>query len=523
MLPPEIEHSLRAVLSAVDYGILVTDLDHKSLICNGRFGDIFGIASDKVVKNDAEAVRETVRHRISDFKTWYRNLEDVYSDPESEQEDELILKNPHMVVRRYTGPVKNEANETVARLWTFLDITSGSQKRKYQVALSEIALLFHHDPTQVVKQIIDKISIYYGSVALLSILDDAFLRFHTASGVPENAPQILGNQMADSLCQFCLADSKPLIIQDTSREERCANLLPVRLGFTRYAGVPIYDLEGNAIGTLCILDTKSDELLDNDDLHFLSVLAMRISSELERESRIQKLEDWLASTTQELRDAQDKLVQSEKLAVTGTLAASVAHDIRNILSSISVQLSLGAHRPEEALSYVQDSLGRFNVMAHRLLSYAKPQKALLEHLDLCSVLDTVLGLLQAQFRISRVSLQVIKPDEPVYVLGDEGRLEHLFVNLLMNALHAVGSKGAVEVGILNEEGAVAFVVKDNGPGISEEILQRLFEPFSSTRANGFGLGLYSCKQIANDHRSTIECISHPDQGTTMKVTFPREK
>ncbi|MBS1704053.1 MAG: GAF domain-containing protein [Armatimonadetes bacterium] len=523
LLPPEIEHSLRAVLGAVDYGILVTDLEHQSLICNGKFGELFGISIEKVLRNDVMAVRRMVRDRIIDVKGWEVNLDEVYADPAREQEDELILRNPKTVLRRYTGPVRNEQREVVARLWTFLDVTLGSQKQRYQTALSEIAILFHHDPTQVVKKIIDKISVFYGSVSLLSILDDAFLRFHTAAGVPEGAPNIRGNDLTDSFCQFCLAVSEPLIIQDARLDERCRDLFPLRMGFTRYAGVPIYDPEGHAIGTLCILDDRSDERLTDDDLDFLSVLAMRISSELEREARIRKLEDWLATTTEELRGAQDKLVQSEKLAVTGTLAASVAHDIRNILSSIGVQISLGSHEPEKALDYVQDSLGRFNVLAHRLLSYARPQKAVLEHLDLCMVLEKVLSLIQAQFRISKVELEMSMPDDSVYVMGDEGRLEHLIVNLLLNSLNAVGSGGKVSICIEADDEQVVLLVSDNGPGISEEIRNRLFEPFSSTRSNGFGLGLYSCRQIAIEHKGNIDCQSDVGRGTTMKVTFPRAK
>ena len=82
LLPPHIEHSLRAVLGAVDYGIFVTDLEHESLICNGEFGEIFDIDVAQVLQNDVEAVRKMVRHRIVDIDKWHRNLEEVYADPE---------------------------------------------------------------------------------------------------------------------------------------------------------------------------------------------------------------------------------------------------------------------------------------------------------------------------------------------------------------------------------------------------------------------------------------------------------
>ena len=523
MLPLEIEHSLRAVLGAVDYGVLVTDLKHESLICNARFGDLFGIATENVVQNDVESVRKMVQHRIVDTDQWHRNLDDVYRDPEAEQEDELVLKNPYMVLRRYSGPVRNEDQSVIARLWTFLDISAGARKRGFQSALSEIALHFEHDPSQVVKKIVETISNHYGSIALLSILDNSYMRFHTISGLPSGAPQVTGNNLADSYCQFCLAASRPVIIQDGRLHEQAKSLLPVGLGLTRYAGVPIFDLAGKAIGTLCIMDAQSDVELDNDDLHFLSVLAMRVSAELERESRINELEEGLRFTSQELRFVQDNLIQSEKLAVTGTLAASIAHDIRNILASISVQVSLGTDDPQKALNYVGESLGRFNVLAHRLLSYAKPNQAFLEHLDLCLVLEKVLSLIEAQFKVSKVTLETHLPTESVFVMGDEGRLEHLIVNLLLNSLNAVKAKGRVVVTIESNGDSIMLLVADDGQGIPPEVQERLFQPFATTRSNGFGLGLFSCKQIAKEHGAEIECSSEAGLGTTMKVIFPRAK
>ncbi len=523
LLPLEIEHSLRAVLGAVDYGVLVTDLNHQSLICNGKFGELFGIPTRDVVSNDVESVRKMVRHRIVDLESWQKNLDQVYESTNTEQEDELILKNPDMVLRRYSGPVHDVDKSVIARLWTFLDISADASKRKFQAALSEIALHFDHDPTKVVKVIVDAISKYYDSMAMLSILDDDFLRFHTVSGVPDGAPNVAGNYVVDSFCQFCLAEQGPVIIQDAREVGSAKELFPASLGLTRYAGVPIFDLSGHAIGTLCILDSKSEVDLDADDLHFLSVLAMRISTELERESRIHRLETGLRDTSVELKMAQDQLIQSEKLAVTGTLAASIAHDIRNILASINVQLSLGADEPEKALAYVGDSLGRFNVLAHRLLSYAKPHQAVLEHLDLSSVLEKVLSLIGAQFEISKVKLESSVPTDAVYVMGDEGRLEHLIVNLLLNSLNAVRSKGSVRVSIENTDSSVILQVTDTGEGMSKEMTERLFQPFATTKSNGFGLGLYSCKQIAMEHKGTIECNSEPGKGTTMKVTFLRAK
>ncbi|HLO99133.1 MAG TPA: hypothetical protein VK171_11110, partial [Fimbriimonas sp.] len=148
-LNPELSHSLPAVLGSVDHGILVTDLQHKSLVCNYRFGEIFGIDIAKVVSSDVTAVRQMVSRRLPNPQDWEKNLELVYGDAARIQQDELELINPHQHVRRYTSPVYNPKGEIVARLWTFLDTTQETRKARMRSELSEVASLFRANPSEV--------------------------------------------------------------------------------------------------------------------------------------------------------------------------------------------------------------------------------------------------------------------------------------------------------------------------------------------------------------------------------------
>jgi signal transduction histidine kinase len=519
MVAPEVEQSLRAILVAVDYGILFTDLEHRSLICNARFGELFGISPDAVVQNEAAAVRAMVQLRISDLEGWQRNLDEVYAEPELEQEDELVLVNPNCVLRRYTGPVRDENGLVTGRLWTFLDVTSQVKKRQQREVLSKIASYFHDDPRQVCQVISDEISTHYQGIALISLLDGDFLTFHTAGGVPPEFPPIPGNRLQESFCQFCLQSREPLIVQDAKLDESYAELLPVKLGLTRYAGVPIYRAGGAVAGTLCVLDQHSEQKLGNDDLQFLSVLAMRISAELDRQEQLNNLQDDLLHTNQELEATQRQLIQSEKLALAGTLSASIAHDIRNILASMNLQIDMGSDDPERALGYVRDSLNRFNVLAHRLMSYARPKEAMFEYLNLSDVLNKVVALVTPQFNVSRMKLETIGLDREAFIRGDEGRLEHLFVNLLINALQSMSPEGTVTLRCEPEASGVTVTVQDSGSGISAAHLAKLFEPFSSTKQDGFGLGLFSCRQIANEHAAHLQCNSTVGVGTTFTIRF----
>lgn len=520
-LNPELGHSLHAVLGSVDVGILVTDLNHKSLICNARFGEIFGIDIAKVVSSDVLPVRSMVNRRLPNPQDWENNLELVYQDASRIQQDELELIEPHQHVRRYTSPVYSPTGEIVARLWTFLDTTEDTRKARLRAELSEIASLFRANPSEVLWEIVQRLSVHYQSIAILSIRNGEFMDFHVTSGLPEEYAHIPGNELKESFCQFCLAAQQPIIIQDAREHPEMQNLLPVQLGCTRYAGVPIRALSGEPIGTLCILDGQSHLILDDHDLEFLDLLAMRINSELEREARIKALEYGLDQTTSELKQAQKRLMQSEKLAVTGTLAASVAHDIRNILASISLQVDIGADRPTEALQYVKGSLGRFDVLAHRLLSYAKPSVTVFEHVDLLSTLGKVVSLVEGQFKINKIGLVINSTVKTAVIQADEGRLEHLFVNLLINALQFSPQGTTVAVTVEQSDAHVKVSIQDEGKGIPPEDIARIFEPFVSTRKDGFGLGLYSCNAIAQDHEGEIECCSELGKGTRFTVLFPR--
>ncbi len=516
----ELEQSLVAVLGAVDYGILLTDLNHRAMVCNIQFGKLFGLDPEMVVHHDPGEVRQRVSERISDYEAWEANLEIVYADAEFAGEDLLTLRSPVQVLRRTTAPVRDAAGAVIGRLWTFLDVTDLHRRRSQLRVIRKVASLFASDPQEICQTIADEVSAMYGALALVSVLDSGFLRFHTASGIPEGAPALEGNSLSDSYCQFCIAAAGPVSFQSVADREELRELLPGRLGFTRYAGVPLFRSTGEVMGTFCILDTHSEQQIYPDDLDFLGVLARRIGAEVERQEQLLQLEARLSEKSAELFLAQQRLVDSERLAITGTLAASVAHDIRNIVASASLQVDMVSELEPELAESVQGSLSRFQVLAHRLMSYARPSRVAREHTDLVNTISKVVELVEPQFSISDVELIVGEPVCRVVLQADEGRLEHLFVNLLMNALQATPEGGTVWIEYGEDRSDVEIRVRDTGSGISPELMPGLFKPFSTTKPDGFGLGLYSCQCIVQDHGGDIQ-VDSGENGTVFVVRLPR--
>ncbi len=512
LIQDQTESVLASILDSLDYGVLLTDLGHLSLACNQRFGELFRIPIRDVVKEEPLQVREMVRSVLRDYDAWAQNLEEVYADPERVQDDLLWLANPRVILRRHTAPVLGETGKPVARLWTFQDCTAEYRREAMRECLHETSLVFDPNPRVIYDQITRQVAKLYDAVAILSIRVQDYMEFRAVAGLPDGV-SLPGNPLSDSYCQFCLERDAPLIIQDARQSEAASETLAARAGFTRYAGVPLKDPDQRAIGTFCIMDSRSEEPLDDEDLGFLSLCAMRISSELERERQISTL-------SHDLEVTQSKLIQSEKLAATGAIAASVAHDIRNILSAISLTTQMGGGSPQEILDEVNGHLTRFQVLSHKLLSYARPQRLVHEPVALAEVLNRVLDLLKIYERVSRIKIELDLPGDLPHVVAEPSYLDHLFINLLLNGIQASKGGTSIRISARPHGRFVRISVKDQGSGIPQELIETIFEPFSSTKRTGLGLGLYSCRQIVRECKGKISVKSAVGEGTEFEIELP---
>ncbi|MBA3725098.1 MAG: GAF domain-containing protein [Armatimonadetes bacterium] len=234
------------------------------------------------------------------------------------------------------------------------------------------------------------------------------------------------------------------------------------------------------------------------------------------------LQERLLRTHDELRQTQQQVVQSEKLSAVGTLAASIAHDIKNIVSSLSMELSAGTYDPQAALHAVKAQMDRFAVLSHRLLSYARPRLVAREPVDIHDTLERVLALTDAQLRISSVRVDKHFAASLPALTGDPHQLEHLFVNIILNAVHAMQARGGtLTIRTRNARQAIVIQFEDTGEGIAGDQIPELFEPFTSTKGNGFGLGLFSSLRIVQEHHGSIRVKSKPGCGTTFLISFER--
>ena len=235
----------------------------------------------------------------------------------------------------------------------------------------------------------------------------------------------------------------------------------------------------------------------------------------------------------ELAQLERQLRQVDKMAALGTLSAGLAHEIKNPLSAIELNLHLLAEElaerdppPPEVNKYIcilKTEIKRLQVVVENVIRVSRPSALNLEPLNLNDLLSHVLVLVQHEARQRKVDLQMDLDSTLPPVPGDDTQLSQVFLNLLLNSLQAMPDRGTLIVSTGVRPGPPATVsvrVSDTGHGIAPGHITRLFDPYFTTRDGGTGLGLAIAYRIVRNHGGTIEVASTQGAGTTMTVRLP---
>lgn len=266
----------------------------------------------------------------------------------------------------------------------------------------------------------------------------------------------------------------------------------------------------------------------------LSAAAEAVSSgnlhqrvEVHGDDEVGRLARAFNTMTESLRRTLDELASRESLAAVGQFAASLAHEIRNPLTAIRIDLQSVQERlpAGSSLSAVQEralrEIVRLDETVGKALKVARTGEIRLEVVDLREPIQAAASAVLPLFeeRASALALQL--GDVPLLVAGDSGALEQLFLNLMQNAAQALEPGGEATVLARATGGRIEVTVSDNGTGIPERELSRVFEPLFSTRPEGTGLGLPIARRIAVAHRGTLDLESEAGKGTTVRVQLPQ--
>ena len=235
-------------------------------------------------------------------------------------------------------------------------------------------------------------------------------------------------------------------------------------------------------------------------------------------------------TQNKLARSQAHLVQSEKLAMVGKLAAGVAHSIRNPLTSVKIRLfslgrtlSLSAGQKED-LEVISEEIHHIDTILQNFLAFSRPLKPRMEKISPSDVVDLACQLLWHRFESSGVAIELSREKRLPMILADPYQLKEVLINVLVNACEIMTNGGVIR--IKEEEGQgdsgreVAIRVMDNGPGIPEDIQDKVFLPFFSTKEEGTGLGLSIALRIVEEHGGRLDLRSQGGDGAHFIITLP---
>jgi len=232
----------------------------------------------------------------------------------------------------------------------------------------------------------------------------------------------------------------------------------------------------------------------------------------------------LIRNSTERKRTQELIVHSEKLAVAGQFAAAIAHEIRNPLTAIKGFLQLlmrDATDKSRFFDVIFSEMNRIEMITNELLMIAKPQAVKFAKKDIRFLMQQVVSFMDAQANMNNVLLQVDYGPADLHVLCDENQLKQVFINFLKNAIEAMPDGGLMKIHMSRSEtggSAVRFI--DQGGGMPEEMLEKLGEPFYTTKESGTGLGLMVTKRIVQQHGGEVRFSSKVGVGTTVELTLP---
>jgi signal transduction histidine kinase len=261
--------------------------------------------------------------------------------------------------------------------------------------------------------------------------------------------------------------------------------------------------------------------------------ALRVS--ITKESSIEdvrlqaeRVVDRLRQVGTELQSARKEVIRSDRLAAVGELAAGVAHELRNPLTSVKLLLQHVSKRAsgfsigESQLRLILEEVGRMEGTIEGLLDFSRtPTLNRIRH-DLRETLRRSLNLVDGRLKQGRIELLTDLSTTPLWIDADAEQLNQVFVNLLLNSVEAMPNGGQLHItAVSGAEGkTVRVTVADTGEGIASDVMPRLFEPFATSKERGTGLGLAISRRIVTDHSGTISAANCPDRGAKFIVELP---
>ena len=331
-------------------------------------------------------------------------------------------------------------------------------------------------------------------------------------------------KLGEGIAGHVVRDGKPLLVLDTQNDPRFCPRIDEAIGFvTRSALCVPLKVKDKIIGAIEVIN-KLDGQFDEKDLWLLNYMAGSVAIALENVRLYTELSDF----TRELEKSHAQLVQAEKLAAMGRLAASIAHEINNPLQAIhnclhlTLKKRLNEEKKTRYLGMAQEEVERLITIVQRMLEFYRPSREGMAPTNVHTIIENVLALSSKRLQHGKITVtKKLAPNLPtINAVSDQ--LKQVFLNIVINAIEAMqqGGKLCIETKLSEDGDWLSVAFTDTGLGLSEKEQENIFEPFFTTKVTGTGLGLSVSYGIVERHGGRIEVQSGLGEGATFTVYLP---
>lgn len=439
------------------------------LVSNGRPIKTSDIITGNLVKYNEALEDDNIDLRKHILASWERCIESGLSPQDSPRLQEVSSDRLKLLIKKYNLLMKL-AGQYITKMGLILP------KNNYLIGLGDKeGILFYVE----------------GNVPELNRLGYQPGYMHTEPNMGSNA---LGT---------CIYTREPTVILGSE------HFLKVLKRWAGYAA-PIHNMDDELEAVLMLM--MPAELSNQNILGMVMVAARGIEKELR-----------LIHEKSELANANEMLLEFGEGIIN--TASMLSHEIKNSLSNISAYIQLlqlervlDNGRAEKILTEIL----RINKLLYDFKRLTKPVQMNFSRYSLNEILRSTIEIMKPKANMHKIGFNISIPEEPIYVKADKSALQQVFVNLIENAIQAMGSGGLlfVELKCIDESGDIVISFKDTGPGIPEEQINQIFKLFYTTKETGSGLGLSLCQSIIKYHGGEIKVHSVVGEGSTFTITLP---